>query len=137
LAELHQDALKIYANIPEADQGVAVVLERASCKAKLGLYGDSIKDLDIILFSLIDLYASGNEIPEIIRNISEASYSKENAVRAFVDIATLAQVAGAELFMVSGTLLGFGFWFNRLIQASVAGRVGVEIGFILYQSNLP
>jgi len=107
LAELHQDALKIYANIPEADQGVAVVLERASCKAKLGLYGDSIKDLDIILFSLIDLYASGNEIPEIIRNISEASYSKENAVRAFADIATLAQVAGAELFMVSGTLLGY------------------------------
>jgi len=107
LAEHYQDSLNMYADIPESDLGVAVVLERASCKAKLDLYGDSIKDLDLVLLSLIDLYKKGNGIPELLRNISEASYSKENAIRAFSDMATLAKVSGAELFMVSGTLLGY------------------------------
>lgn len=102
-----ESALKIYAELSDVNNNVTLMMEKARCHSKMGKYSDSIQQLDSLISMLIDAELNGEESPILLQTPADLNYTKSNAISAYSDIAALAEIAKAELFMVSGTLLGY------------------------------
>jgi tetratricopeptide (TPR) repeat protein len=100
-------ALLLYEELDASNNSIAVILEKARCHSKLGNYLESLRLLDLLISKLLDNYSRGESVPVLLQNPSDLNYSMSNAVAAYSDIVSLAKIAKAKLFMVSGTLLGY------------------------------
>lgn len=107
VSEGYQKALEFYEELDDANNSLAIIMEKARCYSKLTNYSDSIRHLDFLIEKLLIIYSDGGLAPLIIQNPADFNYSKNNAILAYSDIVSLAEISGNKLFMVSGTLLGY------------------------------
>jgi hypothetical protein len=105
-SENYSEALKVYNSLESNNLSVAALIDRARCSAKNYEYKNAISDLDEVIASLLKAGVEA-AVPELLTTPADLNYSKKSAILAFSDIATLANLIKAELFMVSGTLLGY------------------------------
>jgi tetratricopeptide (TPR) repeat protein len=105
-AENYPEALKVYNSLDSKNFSAAALIDRARCSVKNGQYENAISDLDEVIASLLK-EGGRSSMPDLLTTPADLNYSKKSAILAFSDIATLATFAKAELFMVSGTLLGY------------------------------
>jgi hypothetical protein len=107
LAGDYDKALAAYRDMPDAKSSATTMMDMARCHSKIGHYSDAIKQLDELIIFLINADSMGVKIPTLLETPADLKYTKNNAISAYSDLASLAQVVNAELFMVSGTLLGY------------------------------
>jgi hypothetical protein len=102
-----QAALLLYEELHGSNKSVTIMMEKARCYSKMKSYCESIKQLDLLIDVLLDNYSKGDSSPLLLQTPADLNYSKNNAISAYSDIVSLAEIIKAELFMVSGTLLGY------------------------------
>lgn len=102
-----ESALELYKELPPSNNSATIMMEMANCYSKLENYSESVKQLDLLIELLVDDYSKGKSIPMLLETPADLNYTKDKAISAYSDIVSLAEIAKAELFMVSGTLLGY------------------------------
>jgi hypothetical protein len=107
LAGDYDQALAAYKDMPDAKSSPTTMMDMARCHSKIGHYPESIKQLDELIIFLINADGNGVKIPTLLETPADLKYTKNNAIAAYSDLASFAQIANAKLFMVSGTLLGY------------------------------
>lgn len=107
LAGDFQAALVLYEELNESSKSVSIIMEKARCNSKMGKYLESIKQLDLLIGMLLESYSKGDSVSLLLQSPTDLNYTKDNAIAAYTDIVSLAEIVNAELFMVSGTLLGY------------------------------
>lgn len=107
LAGDFDQALAAYRDMPDAKSSPTTMMDMARCHSKIGHYPDAIKQLDELIIFLIHADGNGVKIPTLLETPADLKYTKNNAISAYSDLASFAQIANAKLFMVSGTLLGY------------------------------
>jgi hypothetical protein len=103
----YDQALDAYKGMPDAKSSPTIMMDMARCHSKKGNFSDAIKQLDELIIFLINAYSNGVEFPTLLETPADLKYTKNNAISAYSDLASLAQIVNAKLFMVSGTLLGY------------------------------
>jgi hypothetical protein len=83
------------------------MMEKAHCQSKMGNFPKAIEQLDSLLCELMKVYSGGNELPMLLHTPADLNFTKTNAIKAYSDLVSLAEIADAKLFLVSGTLLGY------------------------------